>query len=308
MKTYSQKARLMGSAFEFVVNASSEQEGKEAIQLAIQEVQRIEQLLSEFTANSQTSILNKAAGINPVKVDAEVYELIKRSLHLSKITQGAFDISAARLRKLYNFKDPIPQLPESAKVKSALKEMGYQHIQLRSPNKVFLKKKGMHINFAAIGKGYAADQVRNRLQKTGIPGGVINASGDLTVWGNKADGASWQAGIGDPKDPAKILCWLPLKNNAIATSGDYEQFFEIAGKKYAHTIDPKTGYPTTGIQSVSIISKSGELSDALATAVFVMGVEAGLYFIQQIPGCECLIIDDNNRIHYSEGLEIVKGN
>ena len=308
MKRYTQHAKLMGSMFEFVILADSDELGTAAIQMAIHEIQRIEDLLSEFKQDSQTTQLNQAAGHHAVKVDKEVYQLITRSLHLSKMTQGAFDITAAKLRKLYNFKAIQPQLPNPRQIKAALQKVGYKFIQLKQNNRILLSKKGMYVNFAAIGKGYAADRVRTLLKTKGILGGIINASGDLTVWGNQEDGSAWKAGIGDPMAPTKILCWLPLKNSAIATSGDYEQFFELNGKKYAHNIDPKTGYPTIGIQSVSVISKSAELADALATAVFVMGIQAGLFLIHQIPRCECLIIDQNNKIHTSNGLEIVKGN
>ena len=295
------QVRLMGSDFEFVI---VDEEPEMALNNAIDEVKRIELLLTEFSETSQTSLINQHAGVQPVFVDEEVYRLIKRSKELSVLTQGAFDITCGPLKRLYNFKGETFQFPDTASINNALGKIGADKIQLKEPNRVFLDKPGMHIAFGAIGKGYAADMVKRKLIEGGITSGVINASGDLTAFGRRMDGSMWRVGIADPNDPSRVLFWLPVENACVATSGNYEQYFEVNGIRYSHNIDPRTGLPVKGIKSVTIVSPSAELSDALATAVTVMGVDVGIHFIEQLPGTHCLIITDQNKIFTSRHLRI----
>lgn len=295
------QVRLMGSDFEFVI---VDEEPVTALYAAIDEVKRIELLLTEFSGTSQTSLINQNAGIQPVFVDEEVYRLIKRCKELSTLTQGAFDITCGVLKRLYNFKREIFKLPDASLIHSVLGKTGSDKIQLKGPNRVFLDKPGMHIAFGAIGKGYAADMVKRKLIESGIKSGVINASGDLTAFGRRRDGSWWKVGIADPDNPSRVLFWLPVDNASVATSGNYEQYFEVGGVRYSHNIDPRTGLPVKGIKSVTIVSSSAELSDALATAVTVMGVDVGLHLIEQLPGAHCLIITDQNKIFTSRHLRI----
>jgi thiamine biosynthesis lipoprotein len=301
MNEFKRHARLMGSDFEFIIVADEE---NGLIDECISEIKRIETLLTEFSETSQTSLLNKASGSHAVKVDAEVYEIIKRSLKLSVLTQGAFDISAGALKKLYNFKGKRFEWPSDELVTEKLQTTGYNRIKLLNNNEVFLEVKGMHIAFGAIGKGYAADRVKNLLLSKGIKNGVVNASGDLTAWGTRADGSPWKIGIANPNDQSLVLAWLPVENSSVATSGDYEQFVFHNNTKYSHNIDPKTGYPVKGVKSVTIISPSAELSDALATAVFVMGPDVGIDLINQLPGIHCLVVDESNSLFTSRHLKL----
>ncbi|MDH5251522.1 MAG: FAD:protein FMN transferase [Cyclobacteriaceae bacterium] len=295
--------KLMGSDFEFTV-LQDEEDGYKIVDEAIQEVKRIENLLTEFTETSQTSLINRNAGIKAVVVDDEVYALIRRCKEIALLTQGAFDITAAGLRKLYNFKRGNADMPNTDQLKAALARIGSEKILLKDGKQVYLSQPGMHIGFGGIGKGYAADAVKKILLQRGVKSAVINASGDLTAFGLRADGSLWKVGIADPRDPARIMAWIPVQNASVATSGDYEQYFERNGIRYGHTIDPKTGYPVTGIKSVTIVSASAELSDAIATAVTIMGVEVGLHFIEQLPGVHGLIINDHNKIFTSQHLRL----
>jgi len=305
-KEFKTSTHLMGCGFEFtIIDSANSDRGWQLIQESVNEVKRIEHLISEWIDTSQVSRLNANAGIMPVKVSPELYDLISRSIKISEITQGAFDITFGGVGKSWDFDRENPVVPDSSTVNLALSTVGYKNIILLDSSKVFLSKPGIQIGFGAIGKGYAAKQVKKILMETGIGNGVINASGDLTAWGSRPDGSPWKVGISDPYAPDKILLWLPAVNNSIATSGDYENYFEIDGVRYAHIIDPRTGYPTRGIQSVTLISPDPELSDALATAVFVMGVETGIDFIEQLPDTYCIIVDDKNKIHYSEGVDII---
>jgi FAD:protein FMN transferase len=302
---FRRKTRLMGSAFEFVIT-DDKGNGEKFIDQSVAEVKRIEDLLTEFSESSQTSAINKNAWHGPVEVDAEVYNLLKRCKELSKFTQGAFDITAGVFKKLYNFKGEKFELPSREKLRNTLQKVGSDKITLLEGNRIQLNHPGMHIGFGAIGKGYAADRVKNMLLELKVSGGVINASGDLTVWGKRADGSPWKVGIADPDDPLKTIGWIEIENASMATSGNYEQYFEHNGIRYSHNIDPKSGDPVTGIKSVTIISPSAELSDALATAVTIMGKDVGLHFIEQIPSTHCLIIDDHNKVTTTRNLTLAK--
>ena len=162
----------------------------------------------------------------------------------------------------------------------------------------------MKIGFGAIGKGYAAQKAKEKMFALGIKSGVVNAAGDLIAWGVDIDGKTFRVGIADPKEKGKVLLRLNVKNTSVVTSGDYERFVMFDGVRYAHIIDPRTGYPTTGIKSVTIVSNNPELADALSTSVFVLGVEKGIYLINQLDGVECLIVTDDDKLVTSDRLEI----
>ncbi|HWA35984.1 MAG TPA: FAD:protein FMN transferase, partial [Cyclobacteriaceae bacterium] len=253
LREFRKQARLMGSAFEFVIIAE-QRSGEQLIEESITEVKRIESLLTEFSEDSVTSRINRSSGIAPIQVDDEVYTIIKRSNEISRLTQGAFDISSGILKKLYNFKGHDFTLPSREQIRDALRKTGYEKIQLLSDNRICLNVPGMRIAFGAIGKGYAADRVKQMLVRKGVKRGVINASGDLTAWGMRLDGTRWRIGIADPRNSTRPLFYIPIENASVATSGDYEQYFERDGIRYSHTIDPKSGHPVTGVKSVTVVS------------------------------------------------------
>jgi thiamine biosynthesis lipoprotein len=183
--------------------------------------------------------------------------------------------------------------------------INYRNVILNeTANSIFLKEKGMRIGFGGIGKGYAAEKAKQLLQKMGVKGGIVNASGDLTAWGLQPGGKPWTIGIAHPDLAGLPFSYLNISGMAIATSGNYEKFVMIGGKKYSHTIDPRTGLPVTGIKSVSIICANAEMADAMATPVTIMGIEAGLHLVNQLKGLGCIIIDDNNRIFTSNNIHL----
>lgn len=295
----------MGSRFDISVVAENKSEGDEFIKLAIDEIERIEKLISSWNQNSQTSNINKNAGVQPVKVDKELFDLIDRSLKISKLTNGAFDISYASMDKIWKFDGSMKEIPSENLIKNSVVNVGFENILLnKNESTVYLKKPDMKVGFGGIGKGYAADKAKNLLQEKGVVGGIINASGDMNTWGNQVDGSDWTVGIKNPLNKNKVFALMPIKNSAVVTSGNYEKFVEINGVRYSHIINPKTGYPSSGIVSASVFAKSAELSDALATSIFVMGIDVGLDFINQLNGVECIIVDDLGKIHYSEQIEI----
>jgi FAD:protein FMN transferase len=297
----------MGNMFSFSVVASDVEWANHCIDLAVEEIKRIEALLTTFKDDSQANRINHQAGIGPVDVDREVFDLINRSVKISELTQGAFDITYGSVdKRLWNFDRTMTSLPNPEKAKKMVRLINYRNIVLDASNSsVFLKNKGMRIGFGGIGKGYAADRGKKILRDMGIKSGVVNAAGDLTVWGNQIDGSPWTVGIADP-DTKIPFSSIPLNEMAIATSGNYEKFVTINGRRYSHTIDPRTGLPVTGIKSVSIISPMAELSDALATPVMVMGLSAGLDMINQMKGVACIAIDDDNNMLTSNNISIRK--
>lgn len=295
----------MGSDFEITIVDNDQANAENMINIAIEEISRIEKLISSWDKNSQTSLINLNAGVKPVKIDLELFELISRSIKVSNISQGAFDISYASMDKVWYFDRKMTEFPSIEKIKKSVSKIGYKNIVLnKEDTTVFLKSKGMKIGFGAIGKGYAADRAKEILIKNNVKSGIINASGDLTAWGLKPSGKDWMVAIVNPINKDKVFSWLTIKNKSIVTSGNYEKFINLDGKKYSHIIDPRTGYPTEGILSVTIITDKAELADALATSVFVLGVDIGLNMINQLNGVDCIIIDDNNKIIKSRNIEI----
>ena len=295
----------MGSRFEITVSAKDSTQANDYIDLGIGEISRIEKLISSWDPESQTSEININAGIKPVKVDPELYNLIERCLKISTITDGAFDISYASMDRIWHFDGSMKTMPSAEEIKNSVAKVGFHNIELDKENStVFLKKPGMKIGFGGIGKGYAADKTKELLISEGVEAGIINASGDMNTWGNQPSGENWKVAITNPFDKNKAFALLPIINSAVVTSGDYEKFVSFNGVRYAHIIDPRTGYPSTGIISSTVFAPKAELADALATSVFVMGVETGLDRINQLPGIECIIIDTEGSIHYSDNIKI----
>ncbi|RZK60956.1 MAG: FAD:protein FMN transferase [Pedobacter sp.] len=305
-KAFKLTERLMGNTFELTVVANSEKWAMQKIRLAIDEIKRIENLFTTFNENSQTNQINSQAGIAAVKVDPEVYQLIERSIRISAITDGAFDLTYGSIdRKLWNFDSTMTRLPDIETARSMVRLINYKNIILDPLNNtVMLKEKGMRIGFGGIGKGYAAEMAKSLLKKEGVCAGIVNASGDLTTWGTQPNGEPWTIGIVDPDHKNTPFSYLNVTDMAVATSGNYEKFVNIGGKKYSHTINPKTGLPISGIKSVTIISPNAEIADAMATPVTVMGISAGLDMINQINYLGCIIVDDNNKIYTSKNINL----
>lgn len=303
--TYKRTLKLMGSRFEITVVAENAAVGDQYIDVAVDEITRIEQLISSWDQKSQTSKINRHAGIKPVKVDLELFQLIERSIGISKLSDGAFDISYASMDRIWRFDGSMTKIPSEEAITQSVSKVGYQKIKLNySDTSVFLSEKGMKIGFGAIGKGYAADQAKALLVEQGVKGGIINASGDMNTWGRQTNEESWKVAITNPMNKDKAIAIFPLINSAVVTSGDYEKYIELEGKKFAHIVDPRTGYPTSGVISATVFAPKAELADALATSIFVMGISAGIDRINQLPAIECIIINDEGKIFTSDNIKI----
>jgi thiamine biosynthesis lipoprotein len=301
---FRREMKLMGNRFEISAVATDERWATERIDAAVEEIRRIERLLTTYDEGSETNLINRNAGIAPVVVSPETFGLIERSIRISAVTQGAFDISYGSVdKRLWNFDQQMRELPDKELARKMVRLINYRNILLDGPGStVFLKEKGMRIGFGGIGKGYAAERAKGVMRGMGVDSGVVNASGDLTAWGYQPDGKPWTIGIVRPDVKGEIFSYLNITNMALATSGNYEKYVMIGGKRYSHTINPRTGLPVTGIKSVTIITLNAEIADAMATPVTIMGIKAGLYMINQMKDIEAVIIDDDDKIYTSDHI------
>ncbi len=296
----------MGNHFELSVVADNELWANERIEEGIKEIERIEKLLTTYNENSETNLINRNAGIMPVEVSTEIIHLIERSIRISEITQGAFDITYGSIdKRLWNFDANMTSLPDKATAKKMVRLINYKNVVLdKEKSTVYLRESGMRIGFGGIGKGYAAEMAKQVMKQNGVVSGIVNASGDLAAWGFQPDGKEWTIGIANPNSTEQIFSYMNITDMAVATSGNYEKFIMIDGKKYSHTINPRTGLPVTGIKSVTIITSNAEIADAMATPVMIMGIHAGLDMINQIKNIEAIIIDDNNKMYTSKNIRL----
>ncbi|KIC91085.1 thiamine biosynthesis protein ApbE [Flavihumibacter sp. ZG627] len=299
--------KLMGNRFDISVEARNRAVAEELIELAVSEIRRIEKLLTTFDENSLTNQVNEMAGIAPVIVNEELFQLVQRAQRISVLTQGAFDLSYGSIdKRLWNFDTSLKELPDRDTAKEMVRLISYHNIILDDvAGTIFLKEKGMRIGFGGIGKGYAADSAKRVLADAGVTSGIVNASGDLTTWGNQPNGNPWTIGIADPDSAGNPFSYINITDMSVATSGNYEKFITIGGKRYSHTIDPRTGYPVTGIKSVTIISPIAELADAMATPVMVMGIKVGLDLINQMNQMACIIIDEQQKVYTSKNITVI---
>ena len=294
----------MGNRFQISAVADNEARAFECIDSAIAEIKRIEKLLTTFSSDSETNHINENAGVAPVNVSRETSAIIERSIRISRITQGAFDISYGSVdKRLWNFDTNMKSLPDKETARKMVRLINYRNIILnKEKSTVFLKTAGMRIGFGGIGKGYAAERAKMIMQRMGVESGIVNASGDLTCWGYQPNGEPWTIGIVNPNEAGKVFSCMNITDKAVATSGNYEKYITVKGKKYSHTINPRTGLPVSGIKSVTIISLNAEICDAMTTPVMIMGIKAGMDMINQIKDMEAILIDDHDKIYTSDNI------
>lgn len=305
--THKRKLSMLGSPLEITVVAKDTIQGNQYIDLAITEVKRIEYLISDWIPSTQISQVNKNAGSKPVKVDKEVFDLVGRAIKVSQITSGAFDISYASMDKIWKFDGSMKAMPTEEAIKKSVSKIGYKNIILDSKEQtIFLKNEGMKLGLGGIGQGYIADKVKELLFSKGCTSGIVNVSGDINAWGRQQDGNPWTVGIVNPLNKNKVFATFPLEDSAVETSGNYEKYVIFNGIRYSHIIDPRTGYPAQGVVSVSVFAKQTEIADALATGIFVIGVDVGIDLVNQLKGVECIMVDDKGKIHSSKGIDIKK--
>lgn len=305
--THKRTLSMLGSAFEMTVVAKDIPEADLYIDMAVAEVSRLENLISDWIPTTPISQVNKFAGIKPVKVPQEVFDVVERSIKISELTSGAFDISYASMDKIWKFDGSMTTMPTPEEIKKSVSKVGYKNIILDPKNStIFLKLEGMKLGLGGIGQGFIADKIKKLLTSKGVVAGIVNISGDISTWGKQTNGEKWKIGIKNPLNKNKIFATFPLEDSAVETSGSYEKYVIFNGKRYSHIIDTRTGYPATGVISVSVFAKTTELADALATGIFVMGVDVGLDLINQLPGVGCIYVDESGKIFSSKNIDLKK--
>jgi thiamine biosynthesis lipoprotein len=297
----------MGGRFDISIVAKDSLTAEQNINEVIAEITRIENLISDWKPDSQVSQVNQNAGIKPIKVDREVFELAQRALKLSEITNGGFDVSFAAMDRIWKFDGSMTEMPSAEAIKKSVEKVGYKNIILDSvQSTIFLKLKGMKIGFGALGEGYATDKCRTMMIAKGIEAGIVNGSGDMSTWGKQPNGQPWKIGITNPFKPEKLLAVVPLNQGAVTTSGSYEKFVIFNGKRYSHIINPATGYPATGLCSVTVFGPNAETANGLSTSMMVLGQTEGLLLLQKFPDYSCVMITDNGKVIKSKNFSIKK--
>ncbi|PZX94365.1 FAD:protein FMN transferase [Flavobacterium aquariorum] len=298
---------LMGGRFDITIVAKDSLSAEQNIDEVIAEITRIEYLISDWKPTSQISEVNQNAGIRPVKVDREVFELTQRALHFSEITNGGFDISFAAMDRIWKFDGSMTEMPSAEAIKKSVQKVGYKNIVLDSiQSTIFLQLEGMKIGFGALGEGYATDKCRAMMKAKGIKSGIINASGDMSTWGKQPNEKDWNIGITNPFDTDKLIAVVPINDGAVTTSGSYEKFVALDGKRYSHIINPATGYPATGLCSVTVFGPNAETANGLSTSLMVLGKTAGLNLLNQFRDYSCIMITDNGKVVKSKNFRIKK--
>ncbi len=296
--------KIMGCAFVIAAIHCDPQIAWDAIRAAEAEMRRVEALISSWQASSQTSQINQAAGRHSVAVDKELFDLIHRSTKVSKLTNGAFDISGTLARFYWKFDKTENKMLPSEKIRELKSLVDYRNIHLNQQKQtVFLAREGMKIGFGGIGKGYAAVRAKQVMLDMGIKNGLVNASGDLQSWGRPPGKQHWDIAIPDPRDRRYDLLSINMGEGSVVTSGSFENYTMIDGRRYSHIIDPRTGMPVTHTQNVTVVCPDAEFADAYATALSVLPIEEGINLSNQLNGVECIIIDEHNNTHFSKNLK-----
>ncbi|GMU96220.1 FAD:protein FMN transferase [Ignavibacterium album] len=296
IKTIKRTQILLGTVVEIQVRDTDEQKADDAITKAFAEIKRIDDLFTTYNEESPVSKINNSSD-TVLKIDEEIYKLLVLCDSVTKISYGCFDLSLDNLTRVWGFYTDNPNLPTKTEIDSALMKSGWKNVKLIG-NDTIIKKKNVGLNFGAIAKGYAVDKAIDILRTSGIESALVNAGGEIKVIGK-----NWRVGIQHPRDERDVIAVVKPDNNSVATSGDYEQFFEVDEIRYHHILDPKSGYPAKGLRSVTIINQSNTFADALATAVFVMGKDKGMRLIENLSDTEAMIIDSEGKIFYSSGFE-----
>jgi thiamine biosynthesis lipoprotein len=297
---------LMGTVWEITVATSekSRQAVSAVMSDAFKEMERVENVLSDWREGTELNKVNANAGVQSVAVSEETYKVVERAHHFSEISGGAFDVTFNALWGVWDFKKKPPTLPDPEEIKKRLPLINYRNVAFSPKERtIFLKKKGMKIGLGGIAKGYTVDRICTLLEKNGLKNYIVVGGGDMRVSGSRGK-VPWKLAVQHPRKDG-YLYLLDITNVAVSTSGDYERYFTLNGKRYHHIIDPKTGYPTRSVCSVTVINPHAHSmdADAMSTSVFVLGVEQGLKLLKQ-EKMEGIIVDENLRSTMTEGLKV----
>ena len=297
---FSDARAMMGTEVSVHLWSDDPETGRLALEEVFQEAARIDRLMSTYKDESEISKINRDAAVGEVVAGDELFGLIRRSLDISVLTRGAFDITYDSVGQHYDFRSR--QRPDVETVEAEREHIDYRLVKLdRAASTVRFLEQGVRINLGGIAKGYVVERGIDLLQRRGIQNAIVTAGGDSRLLGDRR-GRPWMVGIRDPRKDGEVAISVPLADEAISTSGDYERYFEEDGVRYHHIIRPSTGEPASGVYSATVFGPDAVITDALSTSVFVMGVERGLTLIGSLPDYESIVIDDEGKVFYSDGL------
>lgn len=270
------------------------------VEAVFAEVVRLDELMSTYKEDSLISKINREAADGPVDAGDELFGLILRSLDMSVLTRGAFDITYDSVGQHYDFRQK--QRPNDEVILEELSRINYRFVHPDPDTRtVRFEKKGVRINLGGIAKGYAVERGVSILRARGVTNAIVTAGGDSRLLGDRR-GKPWIVGVRDPRRDGVVAVRIPLEDEAISTSGDYERFFDEDGIRYHHILKPDTGRPADSVHSATIVGPDAVITDALSTSVFVMGVDLGLRLIATLPDYEGVVIDASGELYYSDGL------
>lgn len=295
MPVFSFEFDALGGACELTFTAQEEGLAQIAAQAAVDEIQRIEFKYSRYRDDSLLSTINQRAGTGVwTSCDEETIQLLKLADRLYKDSEGLFDITSGVLRKAWNFNNPI--LPSHESLSPLLQCVDWLAVEI-SNNQIHLSKPGMELDFGGFGKEYAVDQAAERIKAHGVSSGIVNLGGDVRVIGPQEDGSPWVIGIRNPRENEQLLASIPIAQGALASSGDYERYFELDGKRYCHILNPRTGYPVSYWRSVSVIASNALTAGCLSTLT-MLREEAGLNPLKNL-GFEYCLVDRHGNLFTS---------
>lgn len=297
---YSREEAIMGTAVRVELWHDDAAAARSAMSAVMDEMHRIDALMSPYKLESELSRINREAAHKQVPISQEMLDLITRSIEFSKLSGGAFDITFSSVGYLYDYREHVK--PTDQQIAQALPGINYHHLQLDPKARtIHFARPGVRIDLGGIAKGHAVDNCIAILKGRGITNAIVTAGGDSRLLGDRR-GRPWNVGIRDPRQRGEVAAVLPLADVAISTSGDYERYFEEDGVRHHHIINPKTGKSATGVRSVTIIGPDGITTEGLTKSVFVKGPKEGMRLIESLRGVDAIIIDDAGRMLYSPGL------
>jgi thiamine biosynthesis lipoprotein len=297
---HQREAAIMGTRIAVELWLDDDAQAEAAIDAVMAEMHRVDELMSHYKPESQLSQINARAAREPVKVDRELFDLIRRSLEFSKLTDGAFDITYASVGYLYDYRRHIR--PDAAQIAKALPAVDWRSLRFDAVNStVRFARPGMRIDLGGFAKGYAVDRSIELLRARGVEHASVTAGGDTRIIGDRF-GRPWIIGIRHPDDPQRVVLRMPLTDTAISTSGDYERYFDEGGVRYHHIIDPRTGRSAGKVRSATIIAPTATQTDGLSKTAFVVGPEKALEIIARIPGVDAVFVGPDGHVYYTPGL------
>lgn len=305
-RTVHRTETIMGTQVTITVAADTAEAGRKAIDAGMAELKRLDAMMSLYKTDSEIAQVNRAAGLQPVRVSPEMVEVVGQALRTAQLTHGAFDVTIGPLVVLWQMRLKEGSVPTDAEISGVLKLVDYRNVVVDpKASTIFLRKKGMVLDVGGCAKGYAADRVRDLYRAKGITNAVIAVAGDIWVMGTREDGTPWRVGVQHPREKDKVLTVLELKDRYLSTSGDYERFVIREKKRYHHILDPRTGRPARGIIAVTVIGEEGAIIDPLTTALFILGKDEGMRLVNKLGG-DAIFVDQEGTVMTSAGIKLAE--